>query len=246
MTEQLKKRAFTAGEADQPTRITRSKTIVEPDMAETTQESEKEMQEFVESALSFAANETAVVTMDQTKADQIYRRLAKQTLPYTGNGSLRLKALQTVLTSMQLDHDSVLLDMGCGPGNVLMHAIYSFQIKAAIGIEIDLPTLEIGRGFLAKNCSDEGKRIGMFHGDLALWSVLPKQITHVFAYDRVMPPIVLINMARLLNDLRPRILVSFVKPAVWMEHGLAFTNFTVLPGCNTTGGQVFTGYKFAF
>lgn len=244
MTEKLeKKRAFADEEESEPKkRITRSKTCAEPDMAETTKQSEKKLQEFFVKSIAFA--DEAGATIDKIKADQMYRRLTKQTLPYTGNGSLRLKSIQCLLQRMWLNKDSVLLDMGSGPGNVLAYAALSFDVKAVIGIELDLPTIEFGRGFLAKNkCAD---KIEMYHGDLAKWNTLPKQITHVFAYDRVMPPNVLANMARMLNELSPKLFISFVKVSDWIEHGLAFKSFDALPGCTTTGGQVFVGHEFRF
>lgn len=52
-------------------------------------------------------------------------------------GSLSPKSTQSVLHELQCNEDTVLIDVGAGIGRPLFHAIVEYNVKKAIGIEID-------------------------------------------------------------------------------------------------------------
>jgi SAM-dependent methyltransferase len=185
-------------------------------------------------------------------ADGVHAAFVRQTLPYGGNGSLRPRALQRVLERMKMPRDAVFLDVGAGAGNVMLCALLFCGVKCAVGLEYDAPTIAMGRSIIAQQLkllpptyALDG-RIELLDVDLTLLKQISPDVTHVYAYDRVMNVRVLANVAKLINALRPRVFVSFVAPAVWARHGLTARLFDQIPGCSTTGAQSFTAYLFTF
>lgn len=193
-----------------------------------------------------------VKAADRALLTGVHRAFVAQTLPYGGNGSLRPAALMRVLDSMKLDRDSVFLDLGCGAGNVLLFALIGYGVRAAVGLEYDAPTITLGRSIVARQIAhlapalrDVG-RVQLLDADLGRLQRLSSDITAVYAYDRVMNRGVLRNVAKLLNALRPRTFVSFVRPAEWATLGLVAQHVGTIEDCATTGAQSFTGYRFEF
>jgi hypothetical protein len=144
------------------------------------------------------------------------------------------------------------MDVGAGSGNVLLCALLFCGIKCAVGVEYDAPTIVLGRSLIASQLkalpptySVDG-RVALHDADLTLMERFSSDVTHVYAYDRVMNPRVLTNVAKLMNALRPRVFASFQTPALWAKHGLHARVFDQIPACHTTGGQQFTAYLFAF
>ncbi len=182
----------------------------------------------------------------------VHRAFVAQTLPYGGNGSLRPASLMRVLDTMKLDRNSVFLDLGCGAGNVLLFALIGYGVRAAVGLEYDAPTITLGRSIVARQIAHlapamrDAGRVQLLDADLGRLQRLSSDITAVYAYDRVMNRRVLRNVAKLLNRLRPRAFVSFVRPAEWATLGLDAQHVGTIEDCMTTGSQSFTGYRFEF
>jgi hypothetical protein len=185
-------------------------------------------------------------------ADRVHAAFVRQTLPYGGNGSLRPAALHRVLARMKMPRDAVFLDVGAGAGNVLLCALLFCGVKCAVGLEYDAPTISLGRSLIAQQLKSlpptygVAGRVELLDVDLTLLERVSSDVTHVYAYDRVMNTRVLANVAKLMNALRPRVFVSFVTPALWAGFGLEARLFDQVPACSTTGKQSFTAYLFAF
>jgi hypothetical protein len=185
-------------------------------------------------------------------ADRVHAAFVRRTLPYGGNGSLRPAALHRVLARMKMPRDAVFLDVGAGAGNVLLCALLFCGVKCAVGLEYDAPTISLGRSLIAQQLKSlpptygvDG-RVELLDVDLTLMERVSADVTHVYAYDRVMNNRVLANVAKLMNALRPRVFVSFVTPALWAGFGLQARLFDQVPACSTTGSQSFTAYLFTF
>ena len=178
-------------------------------------------------------------------ANRIASFFTRQTLPYGGNGSLRAASLTRILERMRINQQSRLVDLGCGPANVLLFALVRFGIHSALGYEYNADVLALGKSLYSRlSIAQSDERCLLLHADLCHLNAIPNDMTHVFAYDRVMNREALQNIAKLINQLRPSVFASFQNPNKWAQLGLQLTCVDKLPSCITTGNQSFTCYFF--
>jgi len=156
------------------------------------------------------------------------------------------RIMDSLVNHSGFDINSCLLDVGCGTGKVLLHAVLQYRIKLARGVEMNdyrvmsaKWALDLVRKRLPETKALLKGKIRLLHSSVQAmnhWN----GVTHVYMYDLGMPDAVYIDLLRLWSESKSAMaLVSYRKPKWLWRHGFDLCLLTFEKGKKKGSGSIF-------